>query len=50
MIAENRDYKETDSIKAAQSSMNSHPLWVTLCILIMFMERFYQEWNILTGK
>ena len=29
MIAENRHYEETDSIKAVQSSLNSHPLWVT---------------------
>ena len=48
MIAENRDYKETDSIKAVQSSLNSHPLWVTLCILLMAI--FHQEWNIVTGK
>ena len=29
-VAGNCEYKETDSIKAVQSYLKSHPLWVTL--------------------
>ena len=29
-VAENREYKEADNIDFAQSSLKSHPLWVTL--------------------
>ena len=31
-VAGNRNYKETDSINSVQSSLKSHPLWVTLYI------------------
>ena len=29
-VAENPKYKEIDSINSVQSSLKSHPLWVTL--------------------
>ena len=30
IVAGNREYKETESINPVQSSLKSHPLWVTL--------------------
>ena len=31
-VAGNREYKETDSINFIQSSLKTHPLWVTLAV------------------
>ena len=32
-VANNQKYKETDNINVVQSSLKSHPLWVTLYII-----------------
>ena len=29
-VAGNREYSETDRINSVQSSLKSHPLWITL--------------------
>ena len=41
---ENPEYKETDNINSVQSSLKSHPLWVTLVSNLLFT-RFNTEFS-----
>ena len=39
-VAGNHEYKDTDRINSLQSSLNSHPLWATLYIRVVFKDRW----------
>ena len=41
LVSENHEYNETDSVDSAQSSLKSHPLWVTLDIHCLISRSFF---------
>ena len=41
LVAENHEYNETDSVDSAQSSLKSHPLWITLYIQLSDFSQFF---------
>ena len=40
LVAENHEYNETNSVDSAQSSLKSHPLWITLDIQLSDFSQF----------
>ena len=41
LVAENHEYNETNSVDSAQSSLKSHPLWITLDIQCLISRSFF---------